>query len=347
MITLVIILAVSLLVIVHEFGHYLVARAFGMRVITYSIGFGPALARWRPRGSETVFQVAALPILAYVHIAGMNPRDPVDPNDRGSYQNASALARFMVLAAGPFANYLAACVLLFLRLWLGGTEADVQRPWIGRVEPRSPAAAAGIRPGDIIRSIDGQRLSEWSELPRRVVGSQGRTLTVELERDHHPVVLRVTPRPNPQRRQSWLIGVAPQIQYVPVAVSDAAAATLVRPAQLCVANVRGLYQMLRGREKLQVMGPVLIVAEASREAEHGWREAVATLALVSLALCVMNLVPIPAFDGGRLVFLLYEMVRRRKAPPVLETYLVAFSMVLVLVFGAAVTVHDIYRVVNR
>jgi regulator of sigma E protease len=277
----------------------------------------------------------------------MNPRDPVDPNDRGSYQNASALARFMVLAAGPFANYLAACVLLFLRLWLGGTEADVQRPWIGRVEPRSPAAAAGIRPGDIIRSIDGQRLSEWSELPRRVVGSQGRTLTVELERDHHPVVLRVTPRPNPQRRQSWLIGVAPQIQYVPVAVSDAAAATLVRPAQLCVANVRGLYQMLRGREKLQVMGPVLIVAEASREAEHGWREAVATLALVSLALCVMNLVPIPAFDGGRLVFLLYEMVRRRKAPPVLETYLVAFSMVLVLVFGAAVTVHDIYRVVNR
>src|SRR4029079_5316307 len=78
------ILIISLLVIIHEFGHYIVARAFGMRVLTYSIGFGPVIARWRPRGSETVFQIAAIPVLAYVQIAGMNPRDVVDPSDRGS-----------------------------------------------------------------------------------------------------------------------------------------------------------------------------------------------------------------------------------------------------------------------
>ena len=98
-------LAFSLLVIIHELGHFLVARAFGMRARVFSIGFGPPIAQWRPKGSETLVQVAAVPILAYVNIAGMNPLEPSDPNDRGSYQNASLLARFFTIRASGIVVY--------------------------------------------------------------------------------------------------------------------------------------------------------------------------------------------------------------------------------------------------
>ena len=105
--------ALSVLIIIHEGGHYLAARAFGMRVLKYSIGFGPTLFRYQPKGSPTVFQVAVIPFLAYVQIAGMNPNEDVDPNDPELYPNKSLFARFVTIAAGPVANYLTASLIVF------------------------------------------------------------------------------------------------------------------------------------------------------------------------------------------------------------------------------------------
>ena len=112
---LVAILGLALLMIVHEAGHLLAARAFGMRVVRFSIGFGPALWRYQARGSETVYQVALIPFLAYVQIAGMNPFEDVDPDDKSSYANASLIGRISAIFAGPLANYLFASVLFFAR----------------------------------------------------------------------------------------------------------------------------------------------------------------------------------------------------------------------------------------
>jgi regulator of sigma E protease len=100
------ILGLGLLMVVHETGHYLAARAFKMRVTRFSIGFGPALARHTPKGSPTTYQIAIIPLLAYVQIAGMNPLEEVDPNDEGSYANASLVGRITTIVAGPLANYL-------------------------------------------------------------------------------------------------------------------------------------------------------------------------------------------------------------------------------------------------
>jgi len=136
------VVALSVLIIIHEGGHYLAARAFGMRVLRYSIGFGPTLFRYQPKGSPTVFQVAAIPFLAYVQIAGMNPNEEVDPDDPELYPNKSLFARATTIAAGPFANYLTASLIVF---GLGVTDSlppmqPAEPMEVGHVVPDSPAA---------------------------------------------------------------------------------------------------------------------------------------------------------------------------------------------------------------
>ncbi|MFW5739828.1 MAG: site-2 protease family protein, partial [Myxococcota bacterium] len=141
------ILGLALLMIIHEAGHYLVARYFGMRVIRFSIGFGPALYKKQPKGSPTTYQVAIIPFLAYVQIAGMNPFEEIDPKDKGSYANASLHARIATIFAGPLANYLAASVLFFCAFMVGGQDKLTTTV---DVIPDSAAATAGMKTGDEI-----------------------------------------------------------------------------------------------------------------------------------------------------------------------------------------------------
>src|SRR5258708_19035667 len=115
-------LGLAVLMIGHEGGHYVAARKFGMRVVRFSIGFGPTVWKHRPKGSSTVYQVALIPFLAYVQIAGMNPYEETDPKDGGSYANASLWARAVTIAAGPLTHYFFASVLIFVGLLIGGKD---------------------------------------------------------------------------------------------------------------------------------------------------------------------------------------------------------------------------------
>src|SRR5688572_32096673 len=142
------ILGLALLMVIHEGGHLLAARAFGMRVIRFSIGFGPALWRYQPKGSETVYQVALIPFLAYVQIAGMNPLEEVDPDDKGSYANASLIGRITAIFAGPLANYLFASVLFFASFMIGGDQ--IATTSVELTEGPGPARAAQLKNGDKI-----------------------------------------------------------------------------------------------------------------------------------------------------------------------------------------------------
>src|SRR5688500_14622533 len=145
------ILGISVLVIAHESGHYLVARAFKMRVLRFSIGFGPALVRWRPKGSPTTFQICAIPFLAYVQIAGMNPAEDVDPNDPEIYPNKGLFARMMTIFAGPFANYVVAVLMAFGLSLSGLPEAyTLDSMIVDQISSKSPAEKAKLREGDVI-----------------------------------------------------------------------------------------------------------------------------------------------------------------------------------------------------
>lgn len=346
-----VIFAVSLLVIIHEFGHYLVARAFGMRVLTYSIGFGPVMARWRPKGSDTVFQVCAIPMLGYVQVAGMNPSEVVDPKDRGSYANARPLARFLMILAGPLANYLAALIAVFFLLLLGGEQlSQSARATVDNLVPGRPAIAAGLRPNDTIVAIDGVATPNWISMVEGIRGSNGRTLTLRVERDGTTSEIRVTPQPlviGGQRVFGIGIG-GPRAQYRPVSSSRAVSGAFVGSAR-ATAGVLDIYSKLFRRKlpDAQLMGPVRMVQETASQASKGWREGLDALASISLQLFVMNLLPIPVLDGGRLIFLLYEMVFRKRPNAKVEQGLLFASMLPMLGLFVFLTARELWAIVSR
>lgn len=328
------ILGLALLMVVHETGHLLAARAFGMRVLRFSIGFGPALYRHRSRGSHTEYQIALIPFLAYVQIAGMNPFEEIDPDDKASYANGSLVARISAIVAGPLANYLFASVFFFAALMIGGKGV----PTTGVQVLDGPAKAAKIQDGDVVQTIDGAKVTDWEDLRRRVMTSGNKPLSIGLLRHGKPMTLEVTPV---TMEGASKIGVAPVYKQVPVTFKEATVQSLIDPATVVENLVIGLSRIVTGREKPQLSGPVGIVKQTSKMAQRSWTEYLTWLGILSAYLGGFNLLPFPALDGGRLAFLTYEAVTRRRPNAKVEARVHFFGLVMLLALIAVVSVFDV------
>jgi len=331
------ILGLAVLMIVHEGGHLIAARAFGMRVIKFSIGFGPALWRIRPRGSETIYQVALIPFLAYVQIAGMNPLEEVDPDDKGSYANASLIGRITAIFAGPLANYLFASVFFFAAFMISGEAIPTTTI---EVMPEGAAKAAQMKDGDTILSIDGKSINDWDQLRSVILANPSKPLKIGIRRDGKTVELRVVPEPKGERGGGQ-IGVKPVPRRIPMATKDAAVRSVVEPARVVEMLVVGLARIVTGKDKAQLTGPIGIVKEVGRAAERSWADYLYLLGLLSAYLGGFNLVPFPALDGGRLMFLGYEAVTRRRPNARVEAHVHAVGLLMLLALIAVVSVFDI------
>lgn len=328
------ILGLALLMVIHEGGHLLAARAFGMRVIRFSIGFGPALWRHQPKGSDTVYQVALIPFLAYVQIAGMNPLEEVDPDDKGSYANASLVGRISAIVAGPLANYLFASVFFFVAFLIGGEATKVQ------VMKDGAAERAGLANGDKVLSIDGTKIERWEQIPEMVLPRANKKMSIVVQRGAEQKTIEVVPEPK-AKGGGGQIGVRPVSAVPALGVKEAAVESIIHPAKVVEALVVGLGRMITGREKPEVSGPVGIVKETSRAAEQGPAEYLFLLGLLSAYLGGFNLLPFPALDGGRLMFLSYEAVTRRRPNAKIEAHVHAVGLLMLLALIAVVSVFDI------
>jgi regulator of sigma E protease len=328
------ILGLALLMVVHETGHLLAARAFGMRVLRFSIGFGPALYRHRSRGSHTEYQIALIPFLAYVQIAGMNPFEEIDPEDKESYANGSLVARISAIVAGPLANYLFASVFFFAALMIGGKGV----PTTGVQVLDGPAKAAKIQDGDVVQTIDGAKVTDWEDLRRRVMASGNKPISIGLLRHGKPMTLDVTPV---TMEGASKIGVAPVYKQVPVTFKEATVQSLVDPATVVQNLVIGLSRIVTGREKPQLSGPVGIVKQTSKMAQRSWTDYLTWLGILSAYLGGFNMLPFPALDGGRLAFLGYEAVTRRRPNAKVEARVHFFGLVMLLALIAVVSVFDV------
>lgn len=328
----------ALLMIVHESGHHLIARAFGMRVLRFSIGFGPAIWRHQPKGSDTVYQVALIPFLAYVQIAGMNPFEEADPDDRGSYANATLTGRILTVIAGPMANYLFASVLFFGALMIGGQHVPTT---IVELVDGGAAQVGQMKNGDEIVRIGGTRIETFEQMRQIILANPSQSLAVEVMRDGKPVELTVTPEPKGENG-GGLIGVAPaSTRRVPVAVSEAVSISIARPAEVVYRLVVGLGRIATGKEKASLTGPVGISREIGKAANRGLDDYLYILGMLSAYLGGFNLLPIPALDGGRLMFLLYEGVARRKPNARIEAHIHAIGLLMFLALMVVVSVFDI------
>ena len=335
------ILGLSLLVILHEAGHYFAARYFGIRVLRFSIGFGPTMVKYQPKGSPTVFQVCLIPFLAYVMIAGINPEEE-DPNDPELYSNKGLWARILVNLGGPLANYITASIIVFFLAVSGWrTEQPATTMVIGAVEPSSAAANAGLKVGDTIVEGNGRAVRNITDLIEVTNTRAGQPTSYVIQRDGQRLPpLQITPQ---QRGTRGVLGVSPrfEVKYESKSVFEATKLALTVPGALTAANLMGMVELIQHRTTQGVMGPVGMAKLVVQQADQGVYAYVWILVLISVALGYFNLLPLPGLDGGKLVFLAYELVTRRRANERVEAVVHTVGLLVLVGAIALVTLRDV------
>jgi regulator of sigma E protease len=335
------ILGLGLLVIVHEAGHLLAARASGMHVLRFSLGIGPALFSYQSKRSGTIYRVGAIPFLAYVQIAGMNPFEEIDPEDKTSYANGSLFARVFAILAGPLANYVFASVLFFICYAVGGAPST--KPLI-EVAENSPAQAAQMKTGDLVLAIGGNKVDDWMAMREQIVKSPGKPLLFDIQRGKERLQLTVTPKND---KNEGRIGVGQVSKIEPVSIKEAGVMSLVMPYTVVKNSIIGLARVITLKDKPDFGGPVRIVNETSKAAKDGWLSFVFFLGVLSAYLGGFNALPFPALDGGRLAFLGYEAITRRKPNARIEVVVHALGFAMLLTLIAVVTFSDTKKVINE
>lgn len=334
------IFGLALLMIVHEAGHYFVARYFGMRVEKFSIGFGPTIWKHKPKNSPTTFQIGIIPFLAYVKIAGMNPYEETPEDDKGSYSNASLRARIATICAGSVANYLFASVFFFFGFLLGGQVIRDEASMRVSVHPGGPAAVVGVVAGDKMLAVNGEAVSNWQDLTRLIGPHGGQEIDLEIERNGQRI--HVKPTPNKEGENPGKIMIGPETYTVPVSVGEALVLSVKYPPKVVIGFVKGLGRMLTFKEKPQVSSVVGIVQDMSATVRESIDEGLRQFGGLSAYIGAFNLLPFPALDGGRMLFLLYEGIARRKADAKTEAKVHVVGLVMFFMLFLFATYSDIF-----
>jgi regulator of sigma E protease len=333
------ILVVGLLIAFHELGHFIAARKMGMKVLRFSLGFGWPIISRRSKKTDVVYQVGALPLGGFVQIKGMNPFEKGAQDDPGSYQTKPVWRRFLVVVAGPLANFLGAWALLF-GLYLAGLPEYVDEPRVGETISGGPADRAGIQADDLVLALNRKKIETWHELASGLHQHPDEQVELEIERDGQLLLLTVTPE---EKNGIGLIGIRQPTRTVHLPLHIAAWGALVK----CVGVVAGTLQALFGwiggtATDVQPVGPVGIVKLAAQTLQMGARPFLALTAYLSLMLFLFNLLPIPALDGGRGVFLLYELISRRRVSKRVDLVVNATGFILLMGLILIVTAKEIF-----
>lgn len=330
------ILAFSVMILVHEFGHFLVAKRVGITVYAFAIGFGPRLAGFRSGGTQ--YAINLLPFGGYVRMAG---EDLDDARAEGSFRARSVWQRIAVVVAGPLMNLVLALLLLTAIALVLGVPVGVSNR-IGQLMPGYPAEQAGLRPGDAIVAIDGRPMRGGEEVIDTIHSRPDQELLLTVERDGGRFDVRVRSRLDPQQKIG-LIGFRPEVireRMGPGRAPVWALGQVAETVEVIFATLVGLLREGRGIFD-QLAGPVGAVRFLGEAGAAGAEIFLYTAAALSIMIGVFNLLPLPALDGGRLLFLIVEAVRRRPVDPRREGYvhLVGFALLILLLL--TLTVRDI------
>ena len=342
------VLGFAVLIVIHELGHFALARLVGMRVERFSVGFGPVL--WSRHRGDTEWCLSALPLGGYVRIAGMAPGEAIDPADRGAYPNHPAWQRFLVILAGPAMNYLLALAIAVTMFATLGLPQPDPAPVAGDIIAGSAAERAGLRAGDRVLTFDGKPVGTWNDLVAAVQASPGRPVVLSVRRAGAPP--EAPPQPvaaTPDDRGGvGQLGIRPALVTVRAGAGEALALGVRRTNAQAASILAGLAQVVTGRQKAELRGPLGIAQEMARSARAGALQFVMMLWFISIVLALFNLLPIPALDGGRLTFLGYELVARRPVNQKVENVVHLIGAVALIGLLLGVTVFgDLARVFRR
>jgi regulator of sigma E protease len=383
---------ISLLVVLHELGHLLMARAFGMRVLRFSVGFGPTL--FSKKFGEITWQIAAIPMGGYVQIDGMGGEAPPAALQQGAVQpsalqdavqlsalqgaqrpaalqaaepaieQASAIEqrspvdpqlfsskpvwqRLLVIFAGPASNWLTSAVLLTgLAATAGLAHMDLSQPVLGDLTPAGPAAVFGLRPGDRVVSVAGEPVGSWNDLVLKIQAHPDQPVEFVVQRPQsadaqaEPQTVHLSVTPKRSRGNMGMVEAQPYVQRQIHRGPSSLPAGIAAAWELTVNQGQLLAGMFTGHSAGHLTGLPGIVKTVSKQAQQAMSRLFEQMATISIGLCLLNLLPVPALDGSRLLFLLIELIRRRPLDGRIEGMVHTAGFVLLLGVMAFVSVRD-------
>lgn len=324
------VLIFCLLIFVHEFGHFVTAKLCGIKVNEFAIGMGPAL--FKKQKGETLYSVRAFPIGGFCAMEG----EDEDSEDERAFNNQPAWQRAIVLAAGSIMNLLTAIILMIIIAFYMGQATTT----IDVVQQDSPAYEAGIMAGDEVVAINGSDIDEWTDLQTIVGENEGDALTFTVLRGGTETDITVTPQYDKEAGRS-LVGVTPTMARNPV---KAVGTGISNTWDMTVMMYDLIGQLFTGDVSAkELSGPVGIVYVVNDSAKMGLIYVVYLAALLSLNLAVINLLPFPALDGGRLLFLVIRKITGKRVTDEMEGKIHFIGIMLLLALMVYVTWNDIIR----
>ena len=346
-------LGLGFLIVVHEFGHFIFAKRLGVGVLKFSVGFGPRLLGRTVNGTE--YAISAVPLGGYVKMVGEDPdaaADVVDPSV--SFAHQPLWKRAAIVVAGPGFNILAAFAIFAAVFAVYGARLPSEAAKVGGLMEGMPAAKAGLQAGDVVTALDGKPVGTWEELSTAIRASKGREVELTLRRGDSVLTLRVTPEAKPDKNffgevvgEAFVIGIERGFDQEDVGIVQATGMAATQTFWWIETLLLSLVKMLQGKISAQeIGGPILIAQAAGQQARMGFEYFLHFMAVISINLGILNLLPIPILDGGHLLFCVIEAVLRR--PLEMRHRGIAQQVGLVILIGlmAFAFYNDIARVVR-
>jgi regulator of sigma E protease len=345
------IILLGVIIFVHELGHFLFAKLLGVRVLKFSLGFGPKLIG--KKYGDTEYLISSVPLGGYVKMLGEAQDEELKEEEKAvAYNYQKVWKRFAIVFAGPFFNILFAVVIFFFSFVNG---LPVLVPEIGGVMPDTPAEKAGLMKGDRITAIDSVSINQWDEMTDIIHRSPGKPLSLTVRRDGTVFQISITPEKKAgkdifgESREVGLIGIKPsgttvvKRENIADALTDSISRTWEISSLTAVSIVKLIQRVIPADT---IGGPVLIVQMAGEQASKGFLNFFVFMAIININLGVLNLLPIPILDGGHVLFLGIEAIRRKPLSDKVIAVSQRIGLVIILTLMAFALYNDFMRLIT-
>ena len=338
------ILILGAIILVHEFGHFIFSKLFKVYVYEFSLGMGPKILHYKKKGGETEYCIRLIPIGGFVSLAGEDADDNSKIADDRKLYNKPVWQRFIIMVAGATFNFIFAFVLLFIMALIYGGAS--MKPVIANVSEEYPAYTAGVEVGDTVVSINGEKTSSWSEVQLYISMGKGEEMEFVLknsEGEKRTVIITPEEVTDEEGNISYVIGIG---------IDKTKKTGFVNAIKYGVETTGYLFRlMFITLEQLftggvgvgDLSGPVGIYTVVSDQAKEGFESLMYLTAYLSVNVGVINLLPFPAFDGGRVLFLIIEKIRKKPVNAKTEAIVNTIGFCLLMLLMIVVTVGDIIK----
>lgn len=349
-------IVLTILVFVHEFGHFIVARAAGVKVEVFSIGFGKELAGFNDKHG-TRWKFSLIPLGGYVKMFGdkgaaSNSDDELlkklsEEDKKVAFHCKKLSQRAAIVAAGPLANYLLAIIIFSSFIYFFGQP--IAKPIVSDVIQNSPAMHANIKKGDLIIKMDDEKIESFSDIRNFMALNLGKKIKVTVKRDDQLLIKELSPEKHIETDDvgneitSYRIGIATNnIQYEKKGLFDAILGSISQCYEISVMSLKGIAQIILGERSVKELGgPVKIAQYSAKSAENGLISLIWFIGLMSVNLGLLNLLPIPVLDGGHLLVYAIEFIFGEKISQKFANIGFQIGFILIMLLTAMVTFNDI------